>query len=702
MRNQLPRIFLLSVLVCLFCWSEAFAQTTAFTYQGKLTDGGTPASGTYQMQFSLHSAASGDGNQIGATITMDSVSVANGTFTVELNFSAANAFDGSARWLQIAVKKPADPSFVPLNPRQPITSTPYSIRSLNATTANNSLQLGGVAANQYVVTSDPRMSDARIASSVNFDTASLSGTIPTARLPFLGGDVTGAHNANVVSSVGGQSASNVAGATTATNAATSANTANTIVKRDAGGNFSAATITGSLNGNANSATTAGNVSGIVGIANGGTGSSTKNFVDLSTNQTNIGGNKTFTGTLSGNGSGLTGVPGTMKWQSVSEVAQQAQPNNGYIVTHNAQVTITLPDAPSVGDIVRVSGSGTGGWKIAQNAGQSIIGTNIGLFGVSWRPRETDRNWLSVASSADGSKLVASAYFGQIYTSIDSGANWIPRESNRDWRSVASSADGSKLVAVDNNLDAGGQIYTSTDSGVNWTPRESDRLWRSVASSADGSKLVAVAYLGQIYTSTDSGANWTPRESDRGWMAVTSSADGTKLAAAAQNGLIYTSTDSGVNWTPRESDRQWMSVASSADGSKLVAVPFNGRIYTSNNSGVNWTPREISRDWYSVASSADGSKLVAVAFGGQIYTSDDSGANWTPRESNRLWRAVASSADGSKLVAVVQGGQIYTSSSITTVGSAGYLIGGQFSAIELQYIGSGLFLPLSHSGTIQGN
>lgn len=59
-------------------------------------------------------------------------------------------------------------------------------------------------------------------------------------------------------------------------------------------------------GSADVATTAGNVSGIVEISNGGTGSSTKNFVDLTTNQA-IGGNKSFTGLISGNGSGLTSL-----------------------------------------------------------------------------------------------------------------------------------------------------------------------------------------------------------------------------------------------------------------------------------------------------------------------------------------------------------------------------------------------------------
>ena len=49
-----------------------------------------------------------------------------------------------------------------------------------------------------------------------------------------------------------------------------------------------------------SAVTAANVSGVVAIANGGTGSAAQNFVDLTSNQTNISGNKTFAGTLSGN------------------------------------------------------------------------------------------------------------------------------------------------------------------------------------------------------------------------------------------------------------------------------------------------------------------------------------------------------------------------------------------------------------------
>ena len=315
------------------------------------------------------------------------------------------------------------------------------------------------------------------------------------------------------------------------------------------------------------------------------------------------------GSFIGNGAGLNNVAGTTPWQTATGVTQSAVANTGYLFTNAASSQLVLPSNANIGDLVSVSGVGTGGCTVA--------------------------------------------------------TPWTPRDSSRGWVSVASSADGTKLVAVDSSP---GQIYTSTDSGVTWTPRDNNRYWQSVASSADGTKLVAVEGGGQIYTSTDSGATWTPRDSSRMWWAVASSADGTKLVAVVQGGQIYTSTDSGTNWTPRDSSRIWISVASSADGTKLVAVVNGGQIYTSTDSGATWTPRDSSRSWYSVVSSADGTKLVAVVNGGQIYTS-------TPT---------------------------YTSpTTTTTIGTSGYVAGGQVTAIELQYIGNGQWQPLSHEGTITG-
>jgi photosystem II stability/assembly factor-like uncharacterized protein len=296
-------------------------------------------------------------------------------------------------------------------------------------------------------------------------------------------------------------------------------------------------------------------------------------------------------------------------------------------------------------------------------------------GATWTERTAagSRNWRSVASSADGSKLVAGVESGSLYTSSDSGVTWTEQTAagSRDWQSVASSADGSKLIAA---AGYGGSLYTSSDSGVTWTEQTAagSRDWRSVASSADGTKLVAAAYGGSLYTSSDSGATWTERTAagSRNWRSVASSADGTKLVAGAFGGSLYTSSDSGVTWTERTAagSRDWQSVASSADGTKFVAAAFNGGfIYTSSDSGVTWTEQTAagSRYWVSVASSADGSKLIAAAgYGGSLYTSSDSGVTWTEQTAagSRYWASVASSADGSKLIAAAgYGGSLYTSS-----------------------------------------
>ncbi len=290
------------------------------------------------------------------------------------------------------------------------------------------------------------------------------------------------------------------------------------------------------------------------------------------------------------------------------------------------------------------------------AGDSIT---IPQAGATWTARESNRGWDAIASSADGTQLVAAVWNGQLYTSTDAGTTWTARESNRGWQAVASSADGTKLVAA----VWSGQLYTSTDAGVTWTARENSRGWVSVASSADGTKLVAATH-GQLYTSTDAGVTWTARENIRVWQAVASSADGTKLVAAVWSGQLYTSTDAGVTWTAQESIRQLRSPARSTHRMTLLASADRGRSYTSTDAGVTWTARENIRGWYAVASSADGTKLLAAdAAGytaGQLYTSMDAGVTWTARESTRQWLAVASSADGTKLVAGAYGGQLYTS------------------------------------------
>lgn len=467
---------------------------------------------------------------------------------------------------------------------------------------------------------------------------------------------------------------------------------------------------------ATSATSAYTVTGIVGIANGGTGSNVKNFVDLANTQT-VGGNKTFTGVLSGNGAGLINVPGTLKWNVSSAGSVQAQSNNGYVLTNAAASTISLPATPAVGDVVRVIEKGTGGFTVAMNSGQSILDWATTHLETSWTQQYSVASsgsttyWTGIASSTDGAKLAAVEYPGIIATSTNSGQTWTAQmpDDTRNYTCIASSSDGTKLIAG----VEGGFLYTSIDSGANWTARFSDsnRTWYSVASSADGTKLVA-ADNHNIYTSINSGVNWTSRMNPNKISRVASSADGTKLIAAVQNGHVYTSTDSGAAWIDRLSStfNQWQAVASSSDGSKLVAVESPGKVWVSSNSGATWTantlgPSGTNTSWSGVSMSSDGTRIAVTAggvvggAGGLVVISYDGGNSWTPTGIGTVWSAVAVAGNGTRMAASILDNDYNRlfSGPIQTITVVDTITGIKDSAVELVYLGSNQFAMVSSSG-----
>ena len=97
---------------------------TAFTYQGRLTDAGNPATGTYDLQLALFDAASA-GGQVGPTLTRDDVVVTDGLFTATVDFGAV--FTGSKRWLEIRVRPGAGAgAYTTLAGRQELTPSPHA------------------------------------------------------------------------------------------------------------------------------------------------------------------------------------------------------------------------------------------------------------------------------------------------------------------------------------------------------------------------------------------------------------------------------------------------------------------------------------------------------------------------------------------------------------------------------------------------
>lgn len=79
------------------------------------------------------------------------------------------------------------------------------------------------------------------------------------------------------------------------------------------------------------------------------------------------------------------------WELVSGTSATMTANTGYVSGNAGLVTLTLPATSNFGDEIAVSGSGAGGWLIAQNAGQSVhIGSSTSTVGVGGSVASTNR------------------------------------------------------------------------------------------------------------------------------------------------------------------------------------------------------------------------------------------------------------------------------------------------------------------------
>jgi hypothetical protein len=104
---------------------------TDFTYQGRLRQSGDVVNSSADLQFRLWDAAAG-GSAVSSIQQPTNVAIVDGLFTVPIDF-LNNVWDGSERWLEIAVRVPHDPGnslpFTTLTPRQAVTATPYALQT---------------------------------------------------------------------------------------------------------------------------------------------------------------------------------------------------------------------------------------------------------------------------------------------------------------------------------------------------------------------------------------------------------------------------------------------------------------------------------------------------------------------------------------------------------------------------------------------
>ncbi|MCP4708033.1 MAG: hypothetical protein GY869_05375, partial [Planctomycetes bacterium] len=105
-----------------------------FTYQGRLSDGGTVAEGEYDFRFRLFDEPNEAGLQLGNSLIKKDVQMIHGMFSAVLDFGGYY-IDGRDLWLEVGVKPGGIAvldDYTALAPRQKLTNTPYAVYARKA------------------------------------------------------------------------------------------------------------------------------------------------------------------------------------------------------------------------------------------------------------------------------------------------------------------------------------------------------------------------------------------------------------------------------------------------------------------------------------------------------------------------------------------------------------------------------------------
>jgi hypothetical protein len=127
-------LLLYPLIAILLCSAGIFAQNTAFSYQGHLTDSSWPPTGQYDFVFAIYQNLAAPTPL--ATTNIEDVQVSKGMFIVHLDFGSTIFRDNPAAVLEIRVRPGTSTGeFTTLTPRQPFESSPRALTSLHANAA---------------------------------------------------------------------------------------------------------------------------------------------------------------------------------------------------------------------------------------------------------------------------------------------------------------------------------------------------------------------------------------------------------------------------------------------------------------------------------------------------------------------------------------------------------------------------------------
>jgi hypothetical protein len=395
-------------------------------------------------------------------------------------------------------------------------------------------------------------------------------------------------------------------------------------------------VSGNISGNA------ANVTGVVAVANGGTGTATPSLV--------AGSNVTITGTWpnqtinssGGGGGGVTSfsagttglTPVTVSTGAITLAGTLASSNGGtglttftgannalYSTSASALVAGTLP--------VAAGGTGT-------TTPSLVAGTNVTISGT----------WPNQTINASGGGGGSSPQVGQVYvgTNVPTTGTWL--ETNKYY----SKATYPALAAVIGNIEDFGNLKTPTAR----FPLDITYPATKVDGASGGTQLplYAVASNGSIAVTvgnnairvTTDGINWNPVPNGKATTIFFGVyfVNGIFIAVADQ-GFLHTSTN-GIDWIVRSVGlSQPLSFVAFGAGvyvasSYSASTGSSGLYYSSdlNNwtMAVNGLPTTAS---FSCLIYANG-LFVAASFASGIYTSSD-GITWTQRATTQNTRDI---------------------------------------------------------------
>lgn len=333
-------------------------------------------------------------------------------------------------------------------------------------------------------------------------------------------------------------------------------------------------------------------------------------------------------------------------------------NGGTFVSADFGATWAASSGGPTSGSYYLSGSTTGQKQALGGYSAGYVSNN---YGATWTNPYSGTSWNSIAISGDGNTVWGTQNYNndKIYKSANGGVTWNPVTA--PWSptvmyggTIATSADGQRVVAA----GPSNSLWASTNGGTTWTALPTPPGASKFHLSADGTTIIVSANSG-VHVSHDFGATWhtgAGTGSSVGYTRIKASTDGRQVLATGVGALV--SSDYGATWRSYNTSYDTNGSAVSGDGMTMwIGTNCNcATVMKSVDAGATWA--NVTASWSPTNAyarlmgvSADGQKVYQwSSASSNVKASADGGATWATKVSPGAPTSVSVSRDGSTIVA----------------------------------------------------